>query len=444
MLLVLLNHVGALTNGPGWLHFLTGGMWHVAAFFVLSGFVLYLPAAGRERIEMPRTTREYLRRRARRLLPAYYAAVLLSFSVPYALSSAGLISPVWTSPLYYEAFLWHLGIVHTWNPAVVYMLNAPLWMLGYEWVLSLCLPFFLFVARRGGWLVLLALVIALRIPYPAPVGELLHLPFHPVYTFAFAIGIMAARLARRGPGSAQQEKLEADNDRRRRNGAALALAAGLVFLGGAAYLAATEQHIRLCLWLLSLGVAALMIHMTHAPGSQLARLLSVRPLRVLSTFSYSIFLTHGPLLLCVDWAARNFWGLSGEAAFYRVFVPSLPLVIGLSYAFHRLFERPFLQKRQEKLSAAAAEKPSGKGLEFVFARSGRESPSAPHTTAASGVWEQLAIADDAAGETAPAAAKMTRRTCRATGPGGRNTDSRAGQGRREPETSDRSASRGGR
>ena len=81
---VLLTHVGALTgytlagNGPGaWV--VSRGDIGVPVFFVLSGLLLYRPWAAAALTGRPaREVTTYLRRRAVRILPAYWAVVLIA------------------------------------------------------------------------------------------------------------------------------------------------------------------------------------------------------------------------------------------------------------------------------------------------------------------------------------------------------------------------------
>ena len=133
-LAVVAHHVGFATgvntgDGPlsGWLARLDSG---VAIFFVLSGFLLFRPYAHARATAAPRpATRRYLWRRALRILPAYWVAVVVSLLV---LPGDGISGADWARQLtltqIYEAYalLPHLG--HTWSLATeaVFYLVLPL------------------------------------------------------------------------------------------------------------------------------------------------------------------------------------------------------------------------------------------------------------------------------------------------------------------------------
>jgi peptidoglycan/LPS O-acetylase OafA/YrhL len=60
-------------------HVLAFGHQAVVVFIVLSGYVLMLPVARTQDGHMPKGVWDYFKRRARRILPPYYAALILSF-----------------------------------------------------------------------------------------------------------------------------------------------------------------------------------------------------------------------------------------------------------------------------------------------------------------------------------------------------------------------------
>src|ERR1017187_9473039 len=70
---------------PDWFmavrQFFIPGDWSVCAFIVLSGFCLPLPIARNVEKQLPGGVIHYIKRRARRILPAYYAALALSLGV---------------------------------------------------------------------------------------------------------------------------------------------------------------------------------------------------------------------------------------------------------------------------------------------------------------------------------------------------------------------------
>ena len=82
---MVVYHAWVLTGGPllgGGRALLSAGFLAVDLFFVLSAFVLFLPTARSGEFG---SRREYARRRAARILPAYYVALvvaLICFPLP--------------------------------------------------------------------------------------------------------------------------------------------------------------------------------------------------------------------------------------------------------------------------------------------------------------------------------------------------------------------------
>ena len=72
-----------------------------------------------------------------------------------------------------------------------------------------------------------------------------------------------------------------------------------------------------------------------------SRFLSAPWLVRIGIFSYSLYLVHAPLL-AVFWFALRPLQLSPDVTF-AILVLCSPLVVGLAYGFHRLFERPFMR-----------------------------------------------------------------------------------------------------
>ncbi len=127
-------------DGPGdfALHELRLGL---VLFFVLSGFLLFGPwAAGRA----PRLG-EYLRRRAARILPAYYVALLGSIALLWSLDGTpGVrLPPAEGLPLF-------AVFAQNTSGSTVMKLDPPMWSLAVEVCFYLALPLFGWLALRLG------------------------------------------------------------------------------------------------------------------------------------------------------------------------------------------------------------------------------------------------------------------------------------------------------
>lgn len=128
---------------------LATGAHGVDLFIVLSGFVLGLPTlAAHGRLRTP----AFIARRATRLLPAYYVALVLATLVA--------VSPIATWIVAERAsagdVAWHLTLLQTWSPDRLGSINGSLWSVALEAQLYLVFPLLLLAMRRWGWAPLVA------------------------------------------------------------------------------------------------------------------------------------------------------------------------------------------------------------------------------------------------------------------------------------------------
>jgi peptidoglycan/LPS O-acetylase OafA/YrhL len=110
----------------------------VAIFIVLSGYCLMLPVARSEDGQLRGGFFSYIKRRARRILPPYYAALLLSIILRIALPKNLLDFTVlsWSigePALTPGAIISHLLLIHNLNVEWRLKINAPMWSVGLEW-----------------------------------------------------------------------------------------------------------------------------------------------------------------------------------------------------------------------------------------------------------------------------------------------------------------------
>jgi peptidoglycan/LPS O-acetylase OafA/YrhL len=305
-----------------WLQF---GHYAVTVFIVISGYCLGLPVAMRP--DRPFSVAAFARRRARRLGPAYVLALFLSLIPFYAvLALNGQHVARWHVPI---ALIAHLALVHNLVPSLAEYLNGPMWSIALECQIYVVFALLLVpVWRRfGPWTQLaLALVIGLG-------PQLL---FHGALAYAapwllglFGMGFVAAHFTARGvvlPRAVRWMALLVG----------LAAVVAVLPLGDAAADGA--------LWPADLVVgAAVALFFVSAGGAQravTARVLATRPIVTLGTFSYSLYLIHGPLVILVAAAiARYHVGAAGSAVAYGL---TLVVVPALAYAFYLVAERPFL------------------------------------------------------------------------------------------------------
>ncbi len=316
------------------------GFLGVPIFIVLSGYVLMLPVVQNE-LRFPRGTRRYLRNRARRILPPYYAALALSLLlillVPVMQQPSGT---QWDSkvPVTVPDVVSHLLLVHDFSADWIVKINGPLWSVAVEWHIYFLLPFVLLpLWRRLGGFMTTAIAFAVTFVLALlDVGTFAH----PWLVTLFAAGMLAAEHTVRGRLSVRTVVLIGVA------ACAVMVVVGVVVAGGVlAYFALeTVVGIGLAAFLAAVGPAAARGMTPRAVG-----LLSSKPLVFLGLISYSVYLLHSPLLALANFLLLPL-GLPIIAHYLLMTGVALPVVVGLCYLFYLLVERHFLNARQRQVS----------------------------------------------------------------------------------------------
>jgi peptidoglycan/LPS O-acetylase OafA/YrhL len=318
--------------GPWWLTPLLYGHLAVAVFIVVSGFSLAL-APLRDGGRLPGGMRRFIRRRAWRILPAYWVALAISTIVAVAvLHSVTGPDAVARSVAVHGLLL--QDAIHSQAP------NGAFWSIAVEWQIYFLFPLLLWVARRRGVGPAVALtigvVVAAHLVAQAgpPFDKIDHLT--PQFLALFALGVLAVHLGR-GPRAAQL---------RRPLGALAALAfAAVVALAailGSQRMVASYFSVDL---LFGLGAACLLGTLCAGGAAWIRRLLASRAAAKLGLFSYSVYLMHAPVVGVLDRYVVSPMALPPLARFATLVAIGVPVVLGVCWGFHLLFEAPFLRRR---------------------------------------------------------------------------------------------------
>jgi peptidoglycan/LPS O-acetylase OafA/YrhL len=332
----------------------------VTIFIVLSGYSLMLPVARSSDGLLRGGVPEYLRRRARRIMPPYYAALLLSLLLFWVIP--GFDQPgadVWWNgalpPYDVDALLAHVLLIHNWSSRWISRINMPMWSVAVEWQIYMLLPTILLpVFRRFGAIAMLGVGLTLGLLPGLLFGEL---PLGERYIALFALGAFGACL-----GFSRDPRLI--RLRERMPWTAIAQIALLVFI--VMMLASFKfwTHTRHFAWLyidrysyrtfkdLSVGVAtvSMMIRYARIDSAPIAsdqvrplvlRCLELERTAALGRFSYSLYLTHAPVLCALAFGfLRSGW--SPSASYLALVVLGTPFSMLFAWMFHWVFERPFI------------------------------------------------------------------------------------------------------
>ena len=335
------NAVGGVLPWSGWPHALMlSADLAVDLFFVISGFLLWLPVsrallAGRPQ----RPGRELVARRAARLLPLYVLVMLVAWSIA---------NP--TLPGNWQDLLAHLTMTHVYSDTFIFWTVGPAWTLAVEFhafvLVALLVPVISWATPRlGGRRARLAL--AAGIPGFLAVAGLTYLAVHilvldtPGDAWSVWFGPLAkAHLFAIGMGLAVASATGTEvgrGGRRALGGAGLGLAvvgvASSMVLEGTA-----SQWLHVWFGIASAAaLAALVLSVAPQP-----RALTWRPLVWAGTISYSLYLVHELVLhtlRATGWLppAGTTTGVVVTAA------ATLAVTLVVAAGAHRYIERPFAE-----------------------------------------------------------------------------------------------------
>ena len=319
----------------------------VLLFFVLSGFLLFLPFARHMLAGAPRpSTRRFFKRRALRILPAYYVAIALT----------AIVFGEGATP---KQVITHLLLIHNFSSETYFGLNGPTWSMAVESQFYALLPLLaLGLARltsRSGWwlaagltgLLLASPAASLLYSGLARVAADLDLSFLTAISSlgVFAAGMLAACLLVLRETGRLSESLA---NRLARAGVVafgVIFAAEMAIRGFGLETGFVERlHFYAYLLVMAACYLGLLLHVLFRGGT-IGRVLSMPAPRFLGDISFSGYLVHYPLLVyvVVPLARRAPDGLALLVAVAGVFVIVLPI----AFASFWFVERPFLQRKHD-------------------------------------------------------------------------------------------------
>ena len=346
-LVVFVNHAFAqVWQGPGRTataqgalgplnYSLVAGHLAVTVFIVVSGFCLMLPVVG-SADTLQGGYVAFMKRRAWRILPPYYAALVLSLLL------------IWTIIGERTGTLWDIPILVTRDSIISHVLllqdffgtgsiNYVFWSIAVEWQLYFLFPLLVLSFRRAGpWVTVGA---ALAIGYAVRIGfdgtRITRANTH--FLGMFALGMLAASIAR--SPSQRYERLRRSTIWGWSSAVFFGAAVALIGMG----IISLRFGFIFVDFLIGLMAVSLLVHTSRGNQNIATRFLLWRPLVLIGTFSYSLYLIHAPLLQVIWQYALMPVGLGDNAIFIVLMTLGLALILGASYLFFLAFERPFMR-----------------------------------------------------------------------------------------------------
>ena len=130
--------------------FFMPGSFAVAIFIVLSGYCLMLPVVRSGDFALRGGAANYLKRRAHRILPPYYAALALSLLFMACFTDLRRATGIQTqlalptnSTNFLHALIAHITLFHNLNYDWAFQIQLPMWSVGTEWQIYFLFPWIL-------------------------------------------------------------------------------------------------------------------------------------------------------------------------------------------------------------------------------------------------------------------------------------------------------------
>jgi len=354
------------------------GVFGVNLFMVISGFVLAYPLVQSDGWRELRL-RDFFVRRALRILPPYWGAILLftvlGVVVPllYHALGSNLSGAFPSLSRSLTAIPTHLFFVH--NAALAFNPNFPqisgsFWSLELEVQFYLCFPLLIWWARRWGIFNMVGGVLLITATWRAISWGAL-VPYNNYYLtrliswvapgrlFEFALGILAAYLV-----VCYREQI--------RPVTSLLLAVVFFWLGY------SYMYVRLGdlspLIDLFIGTAFFFLLLSTSGSGIAQAVFSWRPLVAVGAFSYSLYLLQEPLIMQFSsW----FPLMNGAAAFFGYTIGVGLLVVLSSYLFYLVVEKPAIAWGRRLARRQQAHTPADPALEQPVVAAASEQHAAP-------------------------------------------------------------------
>jgi peptidoglycan/LPS O-acetylase OafA/YrhL len=333
------------------------GQYGVDVFIVLSGYCLMLPLA-QSGNGLVGGAWPFFLRRARRILPPYYAALVLCLMI-YALIPA-LRQPAGTRhdaalPAFEPvSLLTHAAMVHNLSGAWAHKIDPPMWSVATEWQIYFIFALVLVPLWRriGLGVALLAAVLLGQAPSLVTRLVLQIMPWGSSgsattgrfdsacfwFIGLFALGMVAAEV------NFSQSRWAAGC--RRLPWGLLALVLGVGAVTTAALWPGSASNPVTVDYGAGVATAVVLVYCTcRARSSSQAPIVAFfqsRPAVLLGKFSYSLYLTHWPVLALLQIVARQL-GAGPLMCILLLALVGAPLSLALAYGFYLAFERPFLR-----------------------------------------------------------------------------------------------------
>lgn len=326
----------------GWLNY---GHFAVDFFIVLSGFCLMIPVARGDGSLLGGPTC-FFKKRARRILPPYYAALALSLAFATTILSHK-IETVWdySLPLTRMGVVAHLLLLQNIHRGME--INSVFWSIAVECQIYLLFPMIVVAWRILGWqktaaaTIVLSLVASFLLQHTRLQGLTAH------YLALFTLGMVGSVIT-------FSDTPVMSRYRRSIPWKIISLALFALLILSTQLPGVFTKYLTYVDLLVGLFTTALIVAMAGDHRNWLYRILNWNPLVFVGTFSYSLYLLHMPLLQILWQYVLAPLHVPNLAKLFLLCLIGGPSVIFVCYLFFVAFERPFISRRRNAIPAETA------------------------------------------------------------------------------------------
>ena len=318
----------------------------VAIFIVLSGYLLMLPVARHPEMKLKGGVSGFIIRRARRILPPYYAALFISLVTIKLLRNENIFHVI-AIPLSLtnDSIITHLFLIHNLTKWI-FTIDGPMWSVGVEWQIYFLFALILLpIFRRFGPLVLV-IITSLIFILPAYTFLPILLQSHPWFILLFIFGMTGSCIN----FSKQGRYVTLHKSKIWNNLYLIFLILTIIIIiiqdkygisfGGSAFQEISTGLCILC-FIIKSTKQLLSDDIKH---SFIIRILQIRTMEILGVFSYSLYLVHDIVISFLAYMFSH--SIMNSNIIYIVYpISSFALSLILAYGFHLAFEKKFLPSK---------------------------------------------------------------------------------------------------
>jgi peptidoglycan/LPS O-acetylase OafA/YrhL len=320
------------SQSPLWYYLFAWGHGMVTIFIAISGFCLMLPVV-QNGLTLRGGTKVFYKRRAHRILPPYYAVLILAILTAVLSQADGTRVAYLREPSTLLAMGLHFAMIHNWNNATFYALDGPLWSVAVECQIYMFFPLMVLAWRRFGAARTVSgmFFLAYALYYLTGHRGSLH------YYFVFALGMAGAEMAIHGKAPRWVH-----------------WACGVGLIG---YLVTFRGKDYLSDFFIGIFAASLMTILSAGSIARVRKVLSVRAVTFLGSFSYSLYLIHSVIQHIYLGSSIGMRMASDPMKQLAILVFGItPIVLVVAYLFYLVAERPFVNRPKKVLVAEVVPK----------------------------------------------------------------------------------------